>query len=90
MKSIKWFFKGLILFIKKMLSSDTSESSKRSMGCLIVVNTIIQEYFCIFLNKDAPELIETVFWGGIILLGVSVAGNTLSTIFKKNTKCEQE
>jgi len=77
------FFKGLILFIKNMLSKGTSESSKRTMGVLIIVNSIIIEYICVYKHIEAPEIIGTMFWGAIILLGAEVTTGAIQNIFSK-------
>lgn len=73
----------LWLFIKNMLSKGTSESSKRTMGVLIIVNSIIIEYICVYKHIEAPEIIGTMFWGAIILLGAEVTTGAIQNIFSK-------
>lgn len=80
------FFKGLILFIKNMLSKGTSESSKRTMGVAIIVNVIVMAYICVLKNIEAPEIVETIFWGAIILLGVELASGTVKYFSKTKTQ----
>ena len=38
MKKINWFFKGLILFIKNMLSTGTNESAKGTNPIRLGIN----------------------------------------------------
>ena len=58
--------------------------SIRTMGVLIIINTIIIAYICVFSKSQAPEIVDTMFWGAIILLGVSVAPNIINGL--KNSK----
>lgn len=84
---MKKFINKILSFIKRMLSKDSPESSKRSMGVLIVINTIVIEYICVYLHIEAPEIVNTVFIGGIVLLGVTAFSGVLGKyVNKKKTK----
>ncbi len=63
-------------FIIKMLSSNDDEASKRVNGtaCIMVVIVIlvVSLVFKIDIKSELWNLIDTVFWGGVVLLGVGI------------------
>ena len=74
---MKWFFVNLFKFIQAMFSGNSDVSSKRVNGtfCIIATVTLIV-LFPIFkweLSDALKSLIEMIFWGGTMLLGLGIA-----------------
>ena len=62
-------------FIQKLLSAESSESSKRFNATLCIISMILLVMIVVLFEidiKSAHEsLIKTIFSGGLILLGVT-------------------
>lgn len=82
MKKVFKFIKGLLTFIKNMLSKGTNESAKRTMAALIIINVIIIAYICLYRHCEAPELVPLMFKGAMLLLGLELTAE----IFKSYKK----
>lgn len=74
---MKWFFVGIIMFIKNIFVSSSDVSSKRINGSLCILVTLIISLLCtIFgftISTELLKLIKMVFWGGTMLLGLGIA-----------------
>ena len=75
--------KAIFKFIKNMLSKGTNESSKRTMGVLIIISIIIIAFICVFSKAQAPEIVDTMFWGAMLLLGVETVSDTIKSLKNK-------
>lgn len=83
MKLIKPFIKGIIIFIKNMLSTGTNESAKRTMAVIIIINIIIIAFICVFMDSQAPEIVPLMFKGAILLLGLEITSDTIKSLKNK-------
>ena len=63
-------------FIKDMLSAEDGISSKRVNGTLCILTTLIILYisviFDIRLDSIQADILSTVFYGGVLLLGINL------------------
>ena len=62
-------------FIKKLLSAESGESSKRFNATLCIVSMIVLVIIVVLFGMEIKigheSLIKTIFSGGLILLGVT-------------------
>lgn len=62
-------------FIKLMLSSRSGISSKRVCGCFAWIIIAVCSIYATFSNVQTPEILNTIIYASVILLGVdSVTG----------------
>ena len=62
--------KGIIKFIKGILSKDSSESSKRTVGVFGFINAV-----AMMLAKYDPEYWTPLLVASVSLLGIGIADN---------------
>lgn len=67
-------------FIKKMLSSDSSVSSKRVAGFLGWIVCLFLTIFCTIFAIPAADIVELLFICSTSLLGI----DSITSIWKKN------
>ena len=62
-------------FIQKLLSAESSESSKRFNATLCIISMILLVMIVVLFKMDVElaheNLIKTIFSGGLVLLGVT-------------------
>lgn len=62
-------------FLKSMLSGESDISSKRVNGTICIMLTVLIVILSVILGWEIKppqeNLIGTIFWGGVILLGVT-------------------
>lgn len=67
-------------FMKKMLSSDNSVSSKRVAGFLGWIVCLLLTIFCTIFSIPAADIVEMLFICSTSLLGI----DSITSIWKKN------
>lgn len=69
--------KKLLTFLKDMFTGTSDVSSKRINGtlCILTVLGVIITSLLFNFTIDQPKenIITTVFWGGVMLLGIGIA-----------------
>lgn len=70
---------SLFEFLKHALSSDSAVSSKRISGFIGWVVCLLCVIYSVITNKDAPNIVDTLFITSTALLGL----DSVVSIFKK-------
>lgn len=72
MKKVLKFINGVIDFVKKMLTSNSDISSKRTNGTIGFQSVIVIQFLCFIYNREAPNITELILIISATLLGLGL------------------